>query len=461
MTSDQFMQGLVSNGVPTDSLASKLAQFRSDGGEFDDDQSEQGLGSKVAGLVQSAVTGGDGFIPKAIDVAKTAGSKLMQGAAWLGQLGQPQVAKDFAASVAQPNAADSSAQDQTNPGNMLISGLSAGMGMPNLPPQLAHLAAGAEVNAATSPMTYAGGITKIPAVAAAVSKGGEIIPDAVSDLGSNIMRRAIDPSKKNLNAGFDVDNLSQNGVQGLTQKETLGKIEALHNDLNQQADQVVSQIPKVDLAAPINQARKTFQDAFSQGKLLDNKADITKALNTWENHALDLAATPENTATSAPDEFAVNGPVGRGFRSSLGSASAYDKANPASTTGSQMVAREIRDNLNDQFSQLSPEMRQIDQQFSQTIPIRNAIADNLKMEGNKYPLSFRSSLAMVSHATPGMKAAEIGAIELPRSFPFGSALNSTGNSMQNIPDYLLQASQSSPVLSAIAAAGHPALQGQQ
>ncbi len=265
------------------------------------------------------------------------------------------------------------------------------------------------------------GIPKAAALLGDVSK----IADAGKDakLGEGTMRLALDPSKKNLNAGFDLHNLNENNIPAaLTKKATLDKLENFHNALENKSSAIVAKIPKVDLQAPISEAEKTFQAAFDEGKLLDYKDDIEKALKTWNQRALDLSAN-KPTAVSGLDELAVDGTKARGFRSSLGSASKYDKSNPSGTTGTQIAAREIRDNLNNQFSELSPEFRAIDKQFAQTIPIRNAIADKLKMEGNKFPLSFRSTLALVSHASPITKAAEIGALELPRNFTVGAGLN--------------------------------------
>lgn len=265
------------------------------------------------------------------------------------------------------------------------------------------------------------GIPKAVALLGDASKIANAGKDA--KLGEGTMRLAIDPSKKNLTAGFDLHNLNANSIPAaLTKKATLNKLENFHNALESKSSAIVAKIPKVDLQAPISEAEKTFQSAFDEGKLLDHKDEIQKALQTWNNRALDLAGN-KPTAESGLDELAVDGTRARGFRSSLGSASKYDKSNPEATTGSQIVAREIRDNLNKQFSELSPEFRVIDKQFAQTIPIRNAIADKLKMEGNKFPLSFRSTLALVSHASPVTKAAEIGALEIPRNFTFGSALN--------------------------------------
>lgn len=116
---------------------------------------------------------------------KGAGKSALDFASFVGQIGQPQKAQDFASSVAQPNAADSSQQDPNNAGNLLVSGLDAGMGSPSLPAPIAHLVASAAVNSATSPMTYLGGLGEIPAVKASLAASANLPEKLVTDMASS------------------------------------------------------------------------------------------------------------------------------------------------------------------------------------------------------------------------------------------------------------------------------------
>lgn len=231
--------------------------------------------------------------------------------------------------------------------------------------------------------------------------------------GLNNLRGAVKPSKalrrgpnpfneENLFKSYDGKDLASMRGKG----KTLENIQDFHDKLGDEADKLLETMPKVDLQAAVAEARQNLSEAIEQGLHQADAAKIQSALDNWETSASKL--TPE-TPYSWLEGQGVEGKVAKNWRTSLADAARYDK--PETNDGARIVAATIREALNEQLGKLSPQFRAIDKQFSETIPLRNALADAAGREGNKYPLGIRSAMMIANPASLPAKAAELALVE--------------------------------------------------
>lgn len=175
--------------------------------------------------------------------------------------------------------------------------------------------------------------------------------------------------------------------------KTLENLEAYHQKLGDQQDAILNQIPQVDILQAVAQAAQDVQDAISKGgnSALGLSARDAAALQSEIQHWADAA---ERVSPSG----VTNGKNARQFRGSLGTEAKYN-GSPESTNARRVVAATIRERLNEQFTQLSPEFRKLDREFAETIPLRNATAEALGKEGNRYPIGLRTGMILATGGT--------------------------------------------------------------
>lgn len=207
--------------------------------------------------------------------------------------------------------------------------------------------------------------------------------------------------------------------------KTLQNIQDFHEKIGNQQDQLLDKVPQVDLVQAISDASKDVEDAIAHGgnsKLgisVKDAPQLRNEISQW------LPAAEEISPSGV-----TNGQNARNFRGSLANEARYD--HPDNTAPARVVAATIRDRLNEQLGQLSPEFRDLDKQFSQTIPLRNAVADALGREGNKYPIGLRTSMVIASHgASIPAEIAKMALLEGSSRFGPQVALAKAGRSIGN------------------------------
>ena len=282
---------------------------------------------------------------------------------------------------------------------------------------------------------------EVPVLGKLLSKAGDIVSDvtkipgkAVEDFGKSVTESAIKPNKvlKRGPSPFNIENLfsdrpNVNGdLSALSKSKTLDNISDYHDQLGQQQDAILQTMPKVNLNGSISQAEQQINQALAKGgsaALGISGRDATALKNEiqeWKNYAGDIS-----------NNGWVDGETAKNFRGSLADAAKYDQT--ASSNAKRVVAATVRENLNDQIGNISPEFRAIDKQFSETIPLRNALADATKREANKYPIGLRDAMVLANPSTLPAKAAELALIKGTSTFPAGVALTKLGKGMQSIP----------------------------
>lgn len=172
--------------------------------------------------------------------------------------------------------------------------------------------------------------------------------------------------------------------------KTLENLETYHQKLGDAQDAILNGIPQVDILQAVAQASQDVQDAISKGgnSALGLSARDAGALQSEIQHWADAAERVSPNGVT-------NGKNARQFRGSLGTEAKYN-GSPESTNARRVVAATIRERLNEQFTQLSPEFRKLDREFAETIPLRNATADALGKEGNRYPIGLRTGMILAT-----------------------------------------------------------------
>lgn len=206
---------------------------------------------------------------------------------------------------------------------------------------------------------------------------------------------------------------------------TMENIEALHDRLGTAQDALLQQMPEVDLLDAIANASRDIEEAISRGgnQALGLSARDAAGLRAEINHWSDAAERVSPSGTT-------NGVNARQFRGSLGHEARYNGSE--ATNARRVVAATIRERLNEQIGRLSPEFREIDRQFAETIPLRNALADALGREGNRYPIGLRTSMVIASGgASIPAELAKIATIEGTSRFAPQVALAKTGRAIAN------------------------------
>ena len=223
----------------------------------------------------------------------------------------------------------------------------------------------------------------------------------------------------------------------LGKRRTLGNIQDFHERIGNAQDAILDGIPHVDLVQAIADASTDVEHAIAHGgnHMLGISVRDADALRHEVNQWL-------TAAQEVSPNGVTNGQNARNFRGSLAEEARYD--HPDNTAPRRDVAATIRERLNEQLGQLSPEFRQLDRQFAETIPLRNAVADALGREGNKYPIGLRTSMVLASHgASIPAELAKMALIESTSRFgpqvamaKAGRAAQQIGESARNFPAYM-------------------------
>lgn len=228
----------------------------------------------------------------------------------------------------------------------------------------------------------------------------------------------------------------------LGKRHTLGNIQDFHERIGNAQDALLNRIPQVDLVQAIADAGQ----------------DVEHAIRNGGNHMLGISVRDADALRHELDQWipaaqevspngVTNGQNARNFRGSLAEEARYD--HPDNTAPRRVVAATIRERLNEQLGQLSPEFRALDRQFAETIPLRNAVADALGREGNKYPIGLRTSMVIASHgASIPAELAKMALIEGTSRFGPQIALAKAGRMVQRGAE----ASQNLPIPAYIAGA---------
>jgi len=292
--------------------------------------------------------------------------------------------------------ADTTKYPVTYPAQGTDNGAQRNAPIPALPAQSgisSHADAAGEAFDAVAPT----GLEFLPAV---MARGLGRLGRGVEEASTNAIQSSLKPSRqlRNIPVPYESANFLTERpgapagglASAMGKRRTLENIEAFHDRLGAQQDALLQQIPQVDLMQSVAHAAHDIDQAIAQGgnQMLGLSARDADALRAEIDH---WAQAAERVSPNG----ITNGPNARQFRGSLGHEARYNGSE--TTNARRVVAATIRERLNDQLDQLSPEFRQLDQQFAETIPLRNAVADALGREGNKYPIGLRTSMILATH----------------------------------------------------------------
>lgn len=282
------------------------------------------------------------------------------------------------------------------------------------------------------PPIFAQGMKKSGATARAA--GVENIQGALKP--SKALRESPSPYKGE-NLLKEYPGAPEGGLASMRGKgKTLENIEALHETLGDQQDAILKSIPRMDARTAVYNAQNLVDQALASGG--DNAAGIgardaqalQAELNYWRDYLKSIS----------DQNGMVTGQMAKNLRSSLGSAAKYDKS--ASSNAKEVIAATIREELNQHFSKLSPEFRALDKQFAETIPLRNAMADAIGKEGNRYSIGLRTAMMLANPADLASEVGKIAMIEGSSRFApnvmlakGGRALENAGEAASELPVY--------------------------
>jgi hypothetical protein len=339
-----------------------------------------------------------------------------------------------------------------------------GMALAHLPPELQ--ASQYQPTGHTSQADLIGGAMDLalptgleilpPLKAAALARGGR----AVQRSGTQAIQSSLKPSAA-LRRGpvpYDSEHLLTpragfpDGLGSAMGKErTLENIETFHNTLGDAQDAILQQIPQVDILQSVADAATDVERAISQGgnARLGLSARDANALRAEIQHWTDAAERISPTG-------ATTGANARQFRGSLGTEARYD-GSLESTNARRVVAATIRERLNEQFTALSPQFRDLDAQFAETIPLRNAVAEALGKEANRYPIGLRTGMVLATGgASIPAELAKVALIEGTSRFAPQMAAAKAGRAIAGAANAGQNAMYASiPALMAARAAGMP------
>jgi hypothetical protein len=234
-------------------------------------------------------------------------------------------------------------------------------------------------------------------------------------------------------------------------ERTLENIETFHNTLGDAQDAILEQIPQVDILQSVADAANDVERAIAQGgnARLGLSARDANALRAEIQHWADAAERISPTG-------ATTGANARQFRGSLGTEARYNGSAEA-TNARRVVAATIRERLNEQFTRLSPQFRDLDAQFAETIPLRNAVAEALGKEANRYPIGLRTGMVLATGgASIPAEMAKVALIEGTSRFAPQMAAAKTGRAIAGAANAGQNAMYASiPALMAARAAGMP------
>jgi flagellin-specific chaperone FliS len=247
------------------------------------------------------------------------------------------------------------------------------------------------------------------------SAGGSLLGKAISGagkVGQKIQQTVIKPSARDIENGFNINNLKKYNLGG-SNEQVLAKSQITLNKLSQELN---AKLAGSNQSLNLNDIYKETVDSLSGAKAKDfgNIAGTKRVLEALKNEIAEVAGP--NGLVSIPEGQLVK--QGAGTKGSW----VFGSADP-DATAIEKVYNTFYNKLKVAIEKNSPEgVKEINKQISEIIPITNAVIRRIPIENRASAISLNDSVALFGSIFSPKALALLGAGRLAKSGRFGNFL---------------------------------------
>jgi hypothetical protein len=241
----------------------------------------------------------------------------------------------------------------------------------------------------------------------------------VQKAGEKIQTTVLKPSKVDMENGFKIANVNKYGLGGSLNK-TIGTAEATMNRLSQQLSNTLAKSDtKLKVSDLFEDTRKALQTQTL--KQFGDNSSLDSALNKLMQ---ELQIVAPDGSISIPSANEIKRAAGKKGSWVFGMTDPDSKA-------SEIVYNTFYNKIKTAIEKAAPEVKGINKQLSEIIPIQNAAIRRLPVEMRNQSIGLLDTIGLVGSVFDPKALGIIGANRLAKSGTFGDILVQAGRKLQN------------------------------